>query len=73
MPMMVAAGAGSLGNLYVLWRIRSLRARGSSQWRARPVSAEQRRSEWLQMSLAIVTLALVLAEWLTHRIVHDVP
>src|ERR1700748_1778251 len=32
-PMMVIAVAGSLVNLYVIWRIRSLRNRPAAQWR----------------------------------------
>jgi hypothetical protein len=69
-PMMIAATAGSLINLYVIWRIRALRARPSSQWRVQAVTAKQRRSELLQIALAIVTLVLVAAEWITHPMVH---
>jgi hypothetical protein len=72
-PMMIAATVGSLINLYVVWRIRTLRARPSSQWRVKAVTAKQRRSELLQIALAIVTLALVAAEWITHPMVHRVP
>jgi hypothetical protein len=72
-PMMIVATAGSLINLYVIWRIRTLRARPSSQWRVRPVTAKQRRSELLQITLAIVTLVLVAAEWITHPMIHRVP
>src|SRR5580700_8218487 len=72
-PMMIAALAGSLINLYVIWRIRSLRARPSSQWRVQAVSAKQRRSEVFQIVLAVVTLILVAAEWITHPMVHRVP
>lgn len=72
-PMMVIAVAGSLVNLYVLWRIRSLRSRPASQWRSVPVTAKQRRSETLQIVLAVVTLVLVVLEWATHRIVHNAP
>ncbi len=72
-PMMIVAVVGSVVNLYVVWRIRSLRARPSAQWRSRPVTLKQRRSEIFQVGLAIVTLLLVFAEWLTHRIVHDAP
>lgn len=71
-PMMVVAVAGSLINLYVVWRIRSLRARPSSQWRMAPVTQKQRRSENLQIVLAIVTLVLVAAEGITHVILHRV-
>ncbi len=71
-PMMLVAVGGSLLNLYVIWRIRSLRARPSSQWRVGPVDAKQKRNETLQIALALVTLALVVAEYLTHHIVHAV-
>jgi hypothetical protein len=72
-PMMVLATVGSLINLYVVWRIRTLRARPSSQWRVQPASRKQRRSEVFQIVLALVTLALVAAEWITHPMVHRVP
>jgi hypothetical protein len=71
--MMIAALAGSLLNLYVVWRIRSLRTRPSSQWRVRAVSAKQRRSEVFQVVLSVITLALLAAEWITHPMVHRVP
>jgi hypothetical protein len=72
-PMMIAALVGSLINLYVIWRIRSLRVRPSSQWRVQAVSAKQRRSEVFQVVLSVVTLVLLAAEWITHPIVHRVP
>jgi len=72
-PMMIVALIGSLINLYVIWRIRSLRARPSSQWRVQAVTSKQRRSEVFQVALAIVTLVLVAAEWITHPMVHRVP
>jgi hypothetical protein len=72
-PMMIAALVGSLINLYVIWRIRSLRARPSSQWRVQAVSAKQRRSEVFQVVLSVVTLVLLAAEWITHPMVHRVP
>jgi hypothetical protein len=72
-PMMIAATLGSLINLYVIWRIRSLRARPTSQWRVQPVTSKQRWSERLQIALAILTLVLVAAEWITHPMVHRVP
>jgi hypothetical protein len=72
-PMMIVATIGSIVNLYVVWRIRKLRARPSSQWRVRAVTPTQRRSEFLQIALAIVTLVLVAAEWITHPMIHRVP
>jgi hypothetical protein len=72
-PMMLFAVVGSIVNLYVIWRIRSLRARPSAQWRVRSVTRKQKRAEFTQIVLTIVTLILVVAEWATHRIVHNVP
>lgn len=69
-PMLILAIVGSLVNLYSLWRVRSLRARPSAQWRSQPVTPAKRRSEWLQFGLAIVTLVLVAAEWITHSMIH---
>jgi hypothetical protein len=71
-PMMAIAVIGSLVNLYVIWRIRSLRSRPSSQWRTSPATPRQKRAEVFQVVLAIVTLVLVFAEWITHHIIHNV-
>lgn len=70
-PMMIVAVAGSLINLYVIWRIRSLRNRPSSQWRTAPTPRSKVRAENFQIALAILTLILVLAEQATHLIVHN--
>jgi hypothetical protein len=70
-PMMIVAILGSVINLYVVWRVRSLRARPSSQWRMTPVTPKQRRSETFQIVLAIITLVLVAAEYVTHLIIHN--
>src|SRR6202161_4755340 len=70
-PMMVIALIGSFVNLYVIWRICSLRSRRSSQWRTTTATPKQKRAEVFQIVLAVITLALVLAEWITHRIIHN--
>lgn len=72
-PMMMVAVGGSLINLYVIWRIRALRSRPAAQWRSVPVTVKQRRSELLQIVLSVISLVLVLAEWATHRLVHNAP
>ncbi len=64
------AVAGSVINLYAISRVRSLRARPSSQWRMAPVSTEKKRAEFIQSSLAIVTLLLVAVEWAFHVYLH---
>jgi hypothetical protein len=69
-PMELLAVAGSTANLYVIWRIRSLRTRPSSQWRVEAVAPAKQRAESLQIALAILTLLLVAAEWTIHIILH---
>jgi len=69
-PMIIVAVLGSVINLYVVWRIRSLRARPSSRWRAQPVTQKETRSELIQIALAVLTLLLIVAEVYTHHIIH---
>ena len=69
-PMEIFAVVGSVINLYAIWRVRSLRARPSSQWRVGPITADKKRSESIQIALAIVTLLLVAVEWAFHIYLH---
>jgi hypothetical protein len=66
-PMMALAVLGSCINLYMIWRIRSLRKRPSSKWRQEPISRRRLWGERVQITLAIVTLVLVVAECLSHH------
>jgi len=66
-PMMVVAVLGACLNLCMIWRIRSLRSRPSSQWRQQPITRRRLWGERLQIILAVITLFLVLAEFLSHR------
>jgi len=67
-PMMLLALAGSLLNLVVLWQVWRLRLRPASAWRRQPVSKKKIASEWLQFSLSILTLFLLVAEFVAHRV-----
>lgn len=67
-PMMLLALAGSLLNLIVLWQVWRLRKRPASAWRQQPVSAQKKTSEWIQFTLSVLTLFLLTAEFLAHRI-----
>ena len=69
-PMMLFAFFGTIFNLFVIWQVRRLRRRPAAQWRLQPVSAKTLRSERLQIALAIVTFAALLAEWITHPMIH---
>lgn len=71
-PMMLLALAGACINLYVIGRIRRLRARPASQWRQEEVPPKKLRSERLQIALAVITLLLLLAEAVTHPMIHRV-
>jgi len=69
-PMEILAIVGSAINLYAIWRVRSLRARPSSQWRIASVSADKRRAESVQIAIAVITLLLVAVEWTLHIYLH---
>ena len=69
-PMLILAAVGAVINLAVLAWIWHLRSRPSAQWRRRELSPKQRRSERLQVVLAVVTLILVGLETWTHPMVH---
>jgi hypothetical protein len=73
LPMMAVALVGALINLIVIYRIRSLRRRPASQWRQKPVPLKKLNAERFQILLALVTLFLLAAEWITHPMVHVVP
>jgi hypothetical protein len=69
-PMLIVASIGALVNLAVIAWMRHLRNRPAAQWRRRERSAKEKRSERLQLILAVVTLLLVGLETWTHPIVH---
>jgi len=69
-PMLIVAAAGAILNLGVLAWIWHLRSRPSAQWRRRELSPKQKRSERLQVVLAVITLVLVGLETWTHPMVH---
>ncbi len=69
-PMLIFATAGAVVNLAVLAWIWRLRAQGSAQWRRRELSRKQKRSERLQVVLAVLTLVLVGLETWTHPMIH---
>jgi len=72
-PMMLLALSGALINLAVIWKVRRLRNRPAARWRQRPLAPGALAAERWQMALAMTTLVLLAAEWLTHPLVHRVP
>jgi type VI protein secretion system component VasK len=69
-PMLALATIGAVVNLLVLAWIWWLRSRPSAQWRKREASRNERRSERIQVALAVLTLLLVGVEGWAHVIVH---
>jgi len=69
-PMMFTGVGGALVNLYVIWRIRTLRRRSSSQWRVRSTTHKEKRAESIQIALAILTLLMFAVEWIAHIHLH---
>lgn len=69
-PMLILATAGAVVNLAVLVWIWHLRARPAAQWRRQEITPKQRRSERIQVALAILTLILVGLETWTHPKIH---
>jgi hypothetical protein len=65
-PMMLLALFGALLNLLALWQARRLRRRSASAWRQQPLTAAKRRSEAVQLALSLLTLVLLLGEWIAH-------
>jgi MFS family permease len=69
-PMMLLAAFGAALNLFILWHVRRLRARPAAQWRIAPLTAKKRRSERVQIVLAVLTFACLAAESIAHPIMH---
>ncbi len=67
-PMLVLAAVGAVADLLVLGWMRHLRAQPAAQWRRREKSGKEKRSERLQVAVAILTLLLVGLETLAHGI-----
>ena len=72
-PMLVLAVAGSVINLAVLGWIWHLRSKPEARWRQQPIEPKQRRSERLQVAMALITLILVGIEVWAHGVVHHHP
>jgi hypothetical protein len=67
-PMLMVASVGAIVDLTVLSWMRRLRSQPAAQWRVRQQSGGEKRSERLQLALAILTLLLVAAETWSHAV-----
>jgi hypothetical protein len=69
-PMIVIALLGSLLNLAILMHVRHLRHRPAAQWRVKPLSSREKRSEFTQLILSLATLVLIGVEEYLHFSFH---
>lgn len=69
-PMLVLAATGTVINLAALAWLRHLALDPAAQWRQSDRTAKQKRSERLQVAMAVLTLILVGLEIWTHPMVH---
>jgi hypothetical protein len=69
-PMVVIALLGALLNLAILMHVRHLRNRPASQWRQKPLSLHQKRTELAQLLLSLATLVLIGVEEYLHLSFH---
>jgi formate hydrogenlyase subunit 3/multisubunit Na+/H+ antiporter MnhD subunit len=69
-PMLILATIGAVLNLAVIAWMRHLRNRPAAQWRRRERTVREKRSEKLQIILAVVAMILVGLEMWTHPMVH---
>ncbi|MGD0547682.1 MAG: hypothetical protein ABR991_07610, partial [Terracidiphilus sp.] len=70
LPMIGIALTGALLNLWVLARLRRLRANPASAWRRHATDIKELRRERLQLSVALITIALVALEAGLHLHYH---
>lgn len=69
-PMIVVAVVAALLNIALLVRVRRLRNRPAAQWRHKPLSSKQKRSEALQWGFSIAALVLLAIEEYLHLGFH---
>jgi hypothetical protein len=69
-PMIVLALLGSLLNLAILMHVRHLRHRPAAQWRVKPLSKHEKRTELTQLLLSLATLVLIGVEEYLHFSFH---
>jgi len=69
-PLLTIGAAGAVINLLLLWNEERLRRNPAAAWRIQPLTPQQRRRRRWQFLLAILTLALVAGELITHPWFH---
>jgi uncharacterized membrane protein len=69
-PLLILGGAGSLLVLLLVWNEGRMRKNPAAAWRIQPLTAKQKRSRRIQVVLAILSLAMIALEVVTHPWFH---
>lgn len=69
-PLLTVGAAGACLTLLLLWNEERLRQNPAAAWRMRPLTKSQRRRRWFHLTVAILTLLLVVGELITHPLFH---
>ena len=66
-PFFVVAGGLSLLNLSMYFYAKRQRQAPAARWRMRPLSVRERRIQRIQLNSSLITLAMIAADILNHR------
>jgi hypothetical protein len=69
-PLLILGGAGFLLVLLLVWNEGRMRKNPAAAWRIQPLTAKQKRSRRIQVVLAILSLAMIALEVVTHPWFH---
>ncbi len=67
-PFFLIAGGLSLLNLYMYYYAKRRREMSSARWRRQPLSARERRTQIVQLSSSLLTLGMIAADIVAHRL-----
>jgi hypothetical protein len=67
-PFFLIAGGLSLLNLYMYFYAKRRREMSSARWRRQPLSTRERRTQMVQLSSSLLTLGMIAADIVSHRL-----
>jgi hypothetical protein len=67
-PFFLVAGGLSLLNLYMYYYAKRRREMSSARWRRQPLSTRERRTQIVQLSSSLLTLGMIAADFVAHRL-----
>lgn len=67
-PFFLIAGGLSLLNLYMYFYAKRRRQAPSARWRMQPLSGRERRTQKIQLYSSLLTLGMIAADIVNHRI-----